>query len=78
MSKDLMTSGGSKGGMTGGAKKIITFVVGFFVLMAIVPNLQPLMDSAGSLGASVVTIVEAIVGVCQQIATAMQGVGGGQ
>lgn len=74
--KEMAVSSGK--GVTGGAKKIITFVVGFFVLMAVVPNLDPLMSSAADLGGAVVTIVNALVGLCQQIAGAFASVGGGQ
>lgn len=75
-----VSSGGGKsgGGVTGGAKRIITLAVGFFVLMMVVPHLGAFMDTAGNAGASVLSIVQAIAGVLDQIAAAFASVGGGQ
>lgn len=52
--------GGSKGGITGGAKKVVGIVLAIFVLMAVIPNIEPLMSAAESLGSTVVAIFDGI------------------
>lgn len=52
--------GGSKGGVTGGAKKVVGIVLAIFVLMAVVPNMDALMSAADSLGNTVVSIFDGL------------------
>lgn len=53
-------SGGGKSGVFGGAKKLLGFAIGAFVLFAIIPNLDVFMATAESIGGTVAGVVEAI------------------